>query len=118
MMAGHDDAGMSYSCEGSWVPAANIYRQADRILVCVDLAGMQRKDIDVQVAPGVLTVRGDRPTPHLPTTNRQVDHIANMEIESGRFCRQLPIPKNVQLDGVSSTYRDGMLWIQLPIRRR
>lgn len=99
-----------------WTPAVNIYRLPDRLEVCVDLAGVDRKSIDMHVEPGRLTVRGVRPTPapcHEPGPRGQ---IIVMEIEHGPFERTLPLPREVNLDAVEAEQCNGMLWIRLPLR--
>lgn len=127
-----------YASAGAWAPALNAYRLADRIEVCVDLAGVERDSIDVHVSAGRMTIRGHRQSPqpavppahtrsHIPgrphirgrkpATRAAELRILTMEIDHGPFCRTLAIPANVDLHRVESEYRDGLLWIRLPLRR-
>ena len=46
-----------------WTPNVNLYENEQNYLVCVDLAGVVKEEIDVQVANGVLTLRGSRAVP-------------------------------------------------------
>lgn len=98
--------------ERGWVPALNCYQSPGRIYVCVDLAGVERASIEVVVQPGRLIVRGERATPE--PASGPPGSIRCMEIDSGPFERTLVLPNDVSLDRVSSTYRDGLLWIELP----
>ena len=106
----------------AWSPAVNVYQTAGHVLVCVDLAGIERDKIDVRIEPGRLTISGVRNAPEpgkdvLPTTPAPAQmKILNMEIDYGAFCRQVPVPTQVDLDRVSSAYRGGILWITLPLR--
>ena len=100
----------------SWHPAINVYRMQRRLDVCVDLAGADRKNIDVSVEPGRLTVRGSRGAPEPDRQADELTCILTMEIDHGQFCRTIDLPQHVELSRVQSQYRDGLLWISLPFR--
>lgn len=93
----------------------NIYQLPGRLEVCLDLAGIDRQQIDVQVHPGTLRIRGTRLAPDPPSHDDGPLRILSMEIDYGRFSREMTIPQNVDLQRVESRYRDGMLWITLPL---
>jgi HSP20 family protein len=99
--------------ESGWTPALNCYESAGMLHVCVELAGVDRETIHVSVEPGRLTIRGYRATPEPPTDTAKRIHC--MEIDAGPFERTLALPQGVDLDAVSSRYRDGLLWIELPL---
>ncbi len=100
-----------------WRPAMNVYRLADRIEVCVDLAGVDRERIDLRVEPGKLTIRGVRHAPEPPRNGEQSLHILGMEINHGPFCRTLSLPRMVDAGRVTAEQRNGLLWIHLPLRQ-
>ncbi|MEM6334355.1 MAG: Hsp20/alpha crystallin family protein [Planctomycetota bacterium] len=125
----------SFSAQTSWSPAINVYERTDEFIVCVDLAGIDRKQIDVSVRPGRLTIRGERPAPEPPadlTTETQAQTEADptrdappgepdpatrirlMEIDFGPFARDIALPDTLDLDRVTSVYRDGILAVHLP----
>ncbi len=104
-----------------WSPAVNIYEVGRSLHICVDLAGIDRDKIDVRIEPGRLTISGVRhaPEPKPPKTGkrpRETDmKIHSMEIDYGAFCRVVQVPQQVNLAGVQSEYRRGILWITLPL---
>lgn len=106
-----------------WVPAVNIYQVGRLIHICLDLAGIQRDKIDVRIEPGRLTVSGVRQAPEPgrdagPAAKAVPGgpmKILTMEIDYGAFQRVIQVPTNVDLDKVRSEYRDGVLWITLPL---
>jgi HSP20 family protein len=111
-----------FSQAQAWSPAVNIYQVGRLMHICVDLAGIDRDKIDVRIEPGRLTVSGVRhapePKPAATTPPAQPDvdmKIHSMEIDYGAFCRVIPVPQQVNLDGVRSEYRQGLLWITLPL---
>lgn len=105
----------------AWSPAVNIYEVGRILHVCVDLAGIDRDKIDVRIEPGRLTVRGVRHAPEPRSIQsgkppREIEmKIHSMEIDYGAFCRVIQVPQQVNLDGVQSEYRSGILWITLPL---
>ena len=105
----------------TWTPAVNLYEHDDAYLVCVDLAGVEKEKIDVEVQDNQLTLRGTR---HVPVPD---DHHRNpsgdpgrrprvhlMEIDHGAFCRQVELPVDVLRDRITAQYVNGMLWVEIP----
>ena len=108
-----------FSPTEAWSPAINVYQAPDRLEVAVDLAGIDREQIDVRMEPGRLSIRGVRQAPEPPRREGEAPmRIVAMEIDYGPFSRTLQIPENVDLPRTTSQYRDGILWITLPLRRR
>lgn len=105
-----------FSSSEAWSPAINVYQLPDRLVVAVDLAGIERERLNVHVEPGRLTIRGERPAPDPAGHGDQPMRILTMEIDYGPFARVLAIPETADLRKVSSEYRNGMLWITLPVR--
>src|SRR5438552_15736856 len=48
----------------TWTPNVNLYETAASYLVCVDLAGVQKEKIDVEVVDQRLRLRGARAVPN------------------------------------------------------
>ncbi|MEM0914490.1 MAG: Hsp20/alpha crystallin family protein [Planctomycetota bacterium] len=114
----------SFSAESCWSPPVNVYERPDAVVVCVDLAGVDKQAVDVRVRPGRLSISGHRPAPE-PRGDAPADtpdpspvRIRLMEIDYGRFERDLPIPESVDLAAVTSAYADGILTVTLPRRVR
>lgn len=96
-----------------WQPAVNVYESADRILVCAELPGMEKDQIEVQFADGILQISGVRPK---PVTDELPDGVSVllMEIDSGAFRRRIDVRTPVHAEGVRAFYRRGYLWVTLP----
>lgn len=99
-----------------WRPEINVYRYDDRIEIWADLAGVEKANIDVDVLPDRVRISGDRKPP-LPTrdTSSQCRQVLAMEIESGRFGREIVLPVEVDRNRVTAKQENGLLWIVLPI---
>ena len=99
-----------FSPPDAWQPATNLYETEDRYVVCVDLAGVNREEIDVEVQQNVLVIRGQRESPR-PQSRSKV-HL--MEIDHGNFRRTIAIPSSVEMANIKARYVDGYLWVELP----
>lgn len=102
----------------TWTPNVNLYETATAYLVCVDLAGVEKEKIDVEVADQRLKLRGTRAVPtydglQSADPNEKV-RIHLMEIDHGGFSREVELPVDAQRHRISATYRNGMLWVEIP----
>jgi HSP20 family protein len=113
-------AGLRLSRAGAhlWRPAINAYRCEACIRVCVDLAGVDRSDIDLTIAAQRLSIRGvrDVPEPSSEEESRALQMIA-MEIDYGPFEREVRLPDEVDVKKVHAEQKNGLLWIYLPLRK-
>lgn len=102
----------------TWAPNVNLYETDDTYLVCVDLAGVEKEKIDVEVSDGRLSLRGNRcvpsyePEPGGPERGKMRVHM--MEIDHGAFMREVELPEQVDQPKIEAKYLNGMLWIELP----
>ncbi|MBX7210072.1 MAG: Hsp20/alpha crystallin family protein [Verrucomicrobiaceae bacterium] len=103
--------------EAAWQPAVNVYAGAERIEVCVDLAGVRKQDIKVDVEPRRLAIRGHRALPESGAAPRE-GRILVMEIADGDFERVIEFAADVDPDRVTARQDNGWLWITLPIASR
>jgi HSP20 family protein len=98
-----------------WTPALNVYRYPDRFVVCVELAGISEQTISVQAEPRRLRLAGYRPPPEPRVEGHGPVEVFTMEIDYGRFERELSLPDPIDPNRASAEKRDGWLWIQLPL---
>ena len=102
----------------TWQPSVNLYETARSYLVCVDLAGVDKDKIDVEVADHRLKLRGARDVPSYDALNsadpNEKVRIHLMEIDHGGFSREVELPMDADRRKISATYRNGMLWIEIP----
>jgi HSP20 family protein len=105
-----------------WTPSVNLYETESTYHVCVDLSGVEKRKIDIEVVDQRLTLRGSRAVPTCPAIggndlqNRRV-RVHLMEIDHGAFSREVELPEDVMKEEIAATYRNGMLWIELPKKR-
>ncbi|HWB55032.1 MAG TPA: Hsp20/alpha crystallin family protein [Tepidisphaeraceae bacterium] len=105
----------NYRCDQAWKPAVNLYETATAYLVCVDLAGVDKDKIDLEVRDQCLTLRGTRTVPmDRPKTPGVRVSVHLMEIDHGAFHREVQLPDDVQREKIVATHHNGLLWIELP----
>jgi HSP20 family protein len=105
-----------FSISRHWEPAINAYRCGDRFIICVDIAGVEQSAIHILAEPRRLTIRGQRPPPGPPCDQSQPVHVLDMEIDYGSFERILELPAEIDPESVEAEYREGLLWVSLPLR--
>lgn len=101
-----------------WRPAVNVYSYEDRVEVCMDLAGVEKKDIRVDVEPRRLSVSGHRVLPQNSCVGEGCGRILIMEIQDGRFERTLEFSFDIEMERVEARQENGWLWIVLPKTQR
>lgn len=105
----------SFRATPCWAPPINVYRCPDRLVVCMDLAGVPPQELSVQAEPRRLRIRGHRSPPQ-PARGPDPVQVLALEIDSGPFERDLHLPVEIDPDRTTAEQRDGWLWIQLPLK--
>ena len=101
---------------GTWTPAVNAYKCPKGFAICVDLAGIAKDEISIQVHARTLRLEGRREIPEPKEKEEEPVQIVAMEIDAGRFAREILLPSEVQADAIRAEYKEGFLWIYLPFR--
>ncbi|MCC2669740.1 MAG: heat shock protein Hsp20 [Armatimonadetes bacterium] len=92
-----------------WRPAVDLFESEEAFTLQVELPGVNRETLDVQLTGDELIVRGER-KPAIPEKSTCV----HAERLYGQFQRSFKIGVPVQADAVDATYRDGVLTVQVP----
>jgi HSP20 family protein len=92
-----------------WTPAVDLYETADRFVVSIELPGLTRDQIKIEIQHETLTVRGER-----PVANEEGFHFHRVERGHGAFSRSFPLPQPVRDDEIEAEFRDGVLTVVVP----
>ena len=89
----------------------DVYETENEVVVSCEIPGLEKKeDIRIDVEGNVLSVSG--------TVNRthevKEEQMHRRERFYGRFQRSVTLPAEVDEEGVSATYKNGILEIRLP----
>ena len=93
-----------------WKPPTDFYETDDEFIVILELPQVEVKDVSITFQQGVLSIRGVRKA--MPPVERRRYH--KMEIHYGLFEQKIPLPGEIDLDGLEAHYKNGFLEIRLP----
>jgi HSP20 family protein len=98
--------------ELSWstAPAVDIAESEKAYEVTADLPGMDEKNIEVNVANGTLTIKGEKQE---QTEEKKKDYYLN-ERRFGSFERSFGIPEEVDESKIEANFKKGVLTVTLP----
>ncbi len=99
-----------FSRERGWHPFTNVYELSAEILIEVELAGINHKEVQISFQDKYLLVRGNR--------KERISGASvlyhQMEVEYGAFERIIYVPFEIDEKGIRGSYEDGFLMIRLP----
>ena len=107
--AGEEDARMRYPSDLSWEPPADVIVTATEVVVVIEIAGMDSDSINIVADGGKLKIGGVRGS-SCCEGSKQYNQI---EIEIGRFYREVDIPLPVDQEKTTARYDRGMLEIRI-----
>lgn len=91
-------------------PAIDIVEKDNAYEVTAELPGLDAKNIDLQLADGLLTIKGEKnEEKEEKTKDRYVS-----ERRYGSFRRSLQVPTSVDADRIEASYKSGVLTVTLP----
>jgi HSP20 family protein len=91
-----------------WTPAADIYETESGYLIAMDLPGIDRQALEIDIDENRLVVKGTR------AIDEPVQH--RIERPRGKFLRTFSVPTSVDQGKIAAEYRDGVLQVRLPKR--
>jgi HSP20 family protein len=104
-MSGGDDP-VSAS---SFVPAVDIYEDPQKVMLKLEVPGIDQKDLDVRVENHTLTVKGERKF----EAEEKEENFHRIERRYGSFYRAFTLPSTVDTENVSASYNAGVLKLEL-----
>jgi HSP20 family protein len=93
-----------------WTPSVDIDEQDDKYLIKADLPGVEKKDIDVKLENGMLSIRGEKHTEKESGNGKR----HRTERFHGTFARSFTLPDSVDVEKVDASYKDGVLTLVIP----
>ena len=94
----------------AWRPAVDIYESQNSIVFLVELPGISKENVSVEVKDNVLTFKGERPV----DPNIQEKSYYRKERRYGTFQRSFTLQQTIQPNFIKATFRDGVLSIDIP----
>ncbi|MGH9258019.1 MAG: Hsp20/alpha crystallin family protein [Vicinamibacterales bacterium] len=97
--------------EVAWSPGIDVFEKDNRLITKIDLPGMKKEDVKVEVTDGYLTISGERKS----EAEEKKENYYRCERDFGSFYRTVPLPENVKFDDVKATFADGVLEVSVPL---
>jgi HSP20 family protein len=97
-----------------WSPAVDILETENELIFKVDAAGVNLKDIDIQLENGTLTLKGERKF----EKDDKVKGYHRIERSYGAFARSFTLPDTVNAENVHADYAQGVLMVTFPKQER
>jgi HSP20 family protein len=91
-----------------WTPAADIYETETGFLIALDLPGIKRDVLQIDIDDNRLIVKGVRVVEESRTRRS--------ERPRGKFLRTFAVPASIDQGQIAAEYKDGVLQIRLPKR--
>jgi HSP20 family protein len=92
------------------MPAVDVVESEKAYEITADLLGMDEKNIEVKVAEGVLTMKGERQE---EKEEKKKDYYLQ-ERSFGSFQRNFELPDSVDADKIEASFKKGVLTVKLP----
>ncbi len=94
---------------GSWYPSVDIINEKDKVVLNVELPGLNKDDISVKIEERVLTIQGERKSEH----KEDGDNYYRKEIHYGSFKRSFNLSDDLLIDDVDASFNNGILKLTL-----
>ena len=93
----------------SFVPAVDIYEDEKKVVLKLEVPGVDQKDLDVSVENHTLTVKGERKF----ESEEKEQNFHRIERRYGSFFRAFTLPSTVDVENVKADYHNGVLKLEL-----
>ena len=93
----------------SFVPAVDVYEDEKKVVLKLEVPGIEEKDLDVRVENHTLTVKGERKL----ESEEKEQNFHRIERRYGTFYRAFTLPSTVDTENVKAGYHAGVLKLEL-----
>ncbi len=93
----------------SFVPPVDIYEDDKKVVLKLEVPGIDEKDLDVSMENHTLTVKGERKL----ETEEKEENFHRIERRYGSFFRAFTLPTTVDAEHIKANYRNGILRLEL-----
>ena len=94
----------------AWTPSVDIYETEAGVTLAVELPGVGKENVSVEVKDNILTLKGER----FARPEIKPEAYYRQERCYGTFQRSFTLHHNIQPNLIKATFKDGMLEIEIP----
>ena len=96
--------------QGTAYPKVNVYEYQDRIGIIAEIPGLKKKQLNIEVEDGVLTISGDKHG----IEEQEGATVLRRELKSSSFKRSFQLGELLDDSRVDANFNDGILSISIP----
>jgi HSP20 family protein len=93
----------------AWNPPVDVAEENEKLMVKVEVPGIDEKDLRVTFEDGLLTITGERQFERKDERNYH-----RIERSYGTFTRSFSLPRSADPSQIVASYRNGVLEIEIP----
>jgi len=101
--------GESSTTTASFIPAVDVYEDENKVVLKLEVPGIEEKDLDVRVENNTLTVKGERKF----DKEEKEENFHRIERRYGSFYRAFTLPTTVDTENIGASYNAGILKLEL-----
>jgi HSP20 family protein len=104
--------GRAFDMPSLWSPEVDVSMEGNRLRVCVDLPGVSKDNVKVDIQEGMLTIQGERQEER---SEGGEQGRRRTERRYGSFCRSIALPEGVNPEQAQARMQNGVLEVTLPV---
>lgn len=95
-----------------WSPQIDVLEREGKFIVRVDLPGMTKDEVKVEVTNEFLTISGER---HFAVKKEEKEGLFYNERSFGSFYRTIPLPEGIDIAKAIALFQNGVLEVVVPV---
>jgi HSP20 family protein len=94
----------------TWAPRVDVTQHKDELVIRVDLPGVEKNEVKVNVGEDAITIHGERHR----AQEEERDGVYRTERNYGAFHRSIALPAGTITDQAKASFNNGVLEIRIP----
>jgi HSP20 family protein len=94
----------------AFVPAVDLSENESNYTITVEIPGVQKNDVQVELQDGMLVIHGEKRSER----EEKKDRSRYVERSYGSFSRAFDLPADADADRLEASFKDGVLTIRVP----
>lgn len=100
----------AFTKTNTFTPACEILDEEKHFCISMDIPGLSKEEIDIEVKDNQLHVSGERKTEE----RNEKTNVLRTEKRYGKFSRVFNLPQNINSEAIQARFENGVLEIALP----
>lgn len=96
-----------------WAPAVELTEEGNQLRISLDLPGVPRENVSIDVRDRLLTIQGERREERSEGSEQQ--GFRRSERRYGSFYRAISLPEGADTDNAQAQLKDGVLEVRVPV---